>query len=206
MADNDNGYWYSPFKRNEDTSIADYVTKADLDLLLNPDHVSRKFRLIYESLFYSGMRAGELLNAKAKSLVHNKHGYFIELPYHKTSTTPERTPITKDVFIKLHDYCRDTKKKPIDYIFSGQRGKHNVQWLNVKLTVHCRAVGIRRIITTHSFKKGLVVGLRSAGYGYAEIAAITRNKNLTVFRKHYDKLEKKHAYELLEKYSNESDD
>jgi integrase len=177
------------------------ATFDDLDKLQNADLVPLKWRLYYRILYNSSMRGSELLNIKRKHLIQTRQGYFIILERQKSGRKNDRTPIVKDDFIDLIDYSNYTKKGLNDYIFTGQRGKHNIQWANKRLAEHCELVGIERHLTTHSFRKGNIVSMRDSNIPYAEISEITRHKNLKVMSDHYNPKRKKHAYNLAENFA-----
>ena len=186
----------------------DFVTKLDLKKLCS-EIIPQRYRLIYTTLFHSGMRPGEVLNItpsdfhKEYKEDKNKDYYFIELKKQKNKVKNELTPIPQEDYIKLIDYVRYNKIPQTGYIFGSGKLKYkkpmSVSWLNRKLKDHKELVGITKKITAHSFRSGLVVYLLDKGHTYPDIATITRHQNISVMQKHYDKRIKHRGFEILEK-------
>lgn len=186
----------------------DYVEKIDLKKL-NVDLVPLRFRLIYNTLFYSGMRPGEVLALKPTHFhkeyreEKDKHYYFIDLEKQKNKETNELTPIRQQDYLGIMDFVRMQKIGSSSFIFGSPRTKYqkpmSVSWLNRELKKHLALVGITKDITAHSFRAGLVTYLREEkGLTYAEIATITRHQNLRIMQKHYDKRIKHNAFDIIE--------
>lgn len=176
-----------------------FITETELRLLTNPDKIEMPFRLIYRVCFYASLRGGEILNAKARHLQRIDAKCYLLMEHQKNKEKNELTPLREQDYISLKEYCEFWKRKPDDYIFIGIRGKHRVNWLNDNLKRHVELVGINRHLSSHAFKRGRVIDLKDKGYDYAEIANLTRNKDINILIKTYDKLAKKHATELVEK-------
>lgn len=179
---------------------SEMATEEDVLALQNPEIIPLKIRLIVRVLWNSGLRAGELLQAKRNNLVRKNYGYFLILETQKSGVLNEPTPLTQEDYFALVEYCDYHNKRPSDFILTGERGRHKVQWLNRELKKYCKKVGITINLTSHSFRKGRIVSLRENDVPYAEIAEITRHKNLKVMSDHYNPKKKAHAYKLTEKY------
>lgn len=186
----------------------DYVTKSDLKKLNDPDRIPQRFRIIYNTLFYSGMRPGEVLKTKPQELKKeyredkDRNYYFIDLKTQKNKQTNELTPIREVEYISIIDYIKMNEIKNKCFVFGSSKYKFEIQmsvsWLGRKLNDHLKLVGIDKDITPQSFRAGLVTYLKEKGISYAEIATITRHQNLTVMQKHYDKRQKHNAYNIIE--------
>jgi len=186
----------------------DYVTINDLKKLQN-ELIPLKYRLIYTVLFYSAMRPGELLIRKPIHF-HKDHNdekdkdyFFFELKTQKNGTENELTPIRQQDYISMIDYIRICNIKDDEYIFGSKKLQYkkpmSVSWLDRKIKEHLELVGIKKSITAHSFRSGLVTYLHEEkGLSYAEIATITRHQNIRVMQKHYDKRMKFTAYNIID--------
>jgi len=185
----------------------DYVTLQDLKKL-NGEAIPLKYRLLYTTLWYSGMRPGEVLKMKPgdfhKELLeeNNKTYYFYDLKTQKNGTENELTPIRQQDYIAIMDYVRLMKIGPTDFIFGSSRFKFkkkmSVSWLDRMLENHLPLVGIDKDITAHSFRSGFVTYLRKKNVDYNEISIVTRHQNIDVMKKHYDKRIKYSAFEMIE--------
>ena len=180
------------------------VSENDLQLLQDPDLITWKHRIIYTVLFYSGLRASELLTLKPRQLrkrfnsEDNRNEYFIRLEQQKNKEINEDTPLRERDYADLISYIQANDVRSHEFVFTSRLKKHNtVEWLNRCLKTQCKKLGIMKNITSHSFRKGRVTQLKRKGYGYAEIAAITRHKNIRVMQKHYDKQIKSRAFEIV---------
>ena len=60
-----------------------YVTEQEVKLLTDPDKIELPWRLIYRVLFYSGLRASELLKCKVRQLQSVDDGFYILLENQK---------------------------------------------------------------------------------------------------------------------------
>lgn len=176
-----------------------FITENEIRLITDPDKVEMPFRLIYRVLFFSALRCHELLNAQTKHLQRIDGKGYLLLEYQKNKEKNELTPLREQDYISLREYTDLHKRQPEDYIFIGKRGKHKVQWLNINLKRHYQLVGINRHLSSHAFKRGRIVTLKNKGHDYAEIANLTRNKDIGMLIRIYDKLAKEHASELVEK-------
>jgi len=176
---------------------------------LNSEIIPLKFRILYTTLFYSGMRPGEVCNMQSYYFHRQfdekkqKQYYFYDLKTQKNGEQNELTPIRQQDYLAMKDYCELLGIGPHDFIFGSKKYKFkkpiSVSWLDRQVADHCKLVGIEKKITAQSFRSGLVTYLREQGYGYDEISTITRHQNIRVMQKHYDKRIKKGAYELIEK-------
>jgi len=182
-----------------------YITESELKQLLDPDLVPWKYRIIYRILYYSALRAGELMKIKPKHLIRqtnnedSREEYFLLLEHQKNQEKNEYTPIRLEDYTILLDYCKQHDIKKNQLIFSNRQDiPHSVSWLNRQLKKHCVKVGLNKPISSHSFRAGRVTSLKRKGLGYAEIAIITRHKNLKTLSDHYDKKIKSRAYEIVQ--------
>jgi integrase len=186
----------------------DYIEKLDLKKL-SSDIIPLRFRLIYNTLFYSGMRPGEVLKLKPTDFHKeyredkDKNYYFIDMATQKNKTKNELTPIRQVDYTGIMDFVRLQTIGSSDFIFGSPRNKFqkqmSVSWLNRELKKHMSLVGITKDLSAHSFRAGLVTYLREEkGLTYAEIATITRHQNLRIMQKHYDKRIKHNAYDIIE--------
>lgn len=178
----------------------DYITLDEVEKLSTDERIPYKWRLIYRVLFFSALRASELLTARFRQLVWNRDGFFLLLERQKNKTKNELTPMRKEDFKEVWWYCKNRESLLDSYIFVGQRGKHTVQHLNRMIKQHTKIVGVRSYLASHSFRRGRVVHLANMGVPYAEIAIITRHRNVQMLMKHYDKDVKRRSYELLEQF------
>lgn len=177
----------------------EYIRISELERLVR-DPVPKKWQMIYRVLFFSALRANELLTARVRQLVKTEDGYFLLLEKQKNGTKNELTPMRKEDFRDLVWYVRNRRYQQDDYIFQGQRGKHTVQYLDRQIKKHGLLVGIRPFLASHAFRRGRVVHLANQGVPYAEISTITRHKSVVMLMKHYDKDVKRRSYELLQRY------
>lgn len=174
-------------------------------VLLNPDLVPWKNRILYSLMYYSALRSIEALTLKSMNILKKyndqdkRDEYFIFLKTQKNKEKNELTPIRKENYIELVTYCKTNKIRPKNYVFSSRLKIRNTnQWLNGVLKKDCLKVGITKILSSQCFRKGRVTQLRRDGVPYEEIATITRHQNIRTMMKHYDKQIKSRAYELIE--------
>lgn len=183
------------------------TTISDLRKLIS-EVIPLKYRILYQTLFYSGMRPGEICQFQSfyfhKEIDEEKHKtyFFYDLKDQKNGEKNELTPIRQQDYIAMKDFCEINKILPHDYIFGSSKFKFKkpmtVSWLDRKLEEHCKLVDITKKLTAQSFRAGLVTYLADKGIAYGEISKITRHQNINVMAKHYDKRRKKGAYELIE--------
>lgn len=166
--------------------------------------------MIYTILYYSALRAGELLNSKRKHLIKNysvedkRSEYFLLLEDQKNNEKNEYTPLRMQDYTALIDYCNTENIKSEEFIFSnrkdskGKRIPISVSGLNRHLKRLCKKLQIETHYSSHSFRAGRVTELRKKGYDYGSIAIITRHQNIKMLIRHYDKKIKSRAYEIVE--------
>jgi integrase len=188
----------------------DEVTKLDLQKLNNVDLVPKKFRIIYNTLWRSGMRPGELMKMTPsdfykKSMDDGSVEYYFHLKTQKNKVKNEITPVHIQDYTDMMDYIHRYGIGQNDYIFGSKKYKFKkkttVSWLGRELKTHLKLVGIDKDITPHSFRSGMIGHLLNADYTYGEISRITRHQNISTMIKHYDKRHKSRASRMVAEIS-----
>jgi len=192
----------SPGRPRGKTSPKDFITEQEYLLLQENELIPYKYRLMYRVLYHSAFRIDELLSLKPEDLKieenQNNHEleYYAVLKKQKSGPEGEFVPLLPKDYKLLQDYIKKQKKRPDEYIFTGQRGRHTGSWINEQFKRHCKMTGIR-VLTTHAFRRAFITRQKQRGWSYEDIADVTRHKRIDTMRKHYDKGIKSRAFRML---------
>ncbi len=130
----------------------EWLTKAEIGQILNNPGISRRDELMISMLYWCALRVSEMAAIKIKD-INIKTGN-LTLWQSKKSDDPELVHIPEQLIKSISQWTRENKLKPKDYLIRSQKGG-SLSRIQIYRSIkdNARRIGIKKKITTHSFRR-----------------------------------------------------
>lgn len=165
--------WIERPKGKRDRPV--YLTKEEIDMLINAEK-SYKYKVIWKTLFNTGLRISELINLKLND---------VDLVAHQIYVSAQKTeegrviPITSTLAKELDTYIKNYRKGNTPYLFTSKSGKQLSRidvWKHLKKTAD--KVGIKKKISPHVLRHSCATYMLENGVDIRTIQQILGHKSL----------------------------
>ena len=155
----------------------EWLTKAEIGLILNNPAISRRDELIISMLYWCALRVSEMAAIKIKD-INIKTGN-LTLWQSKKSDTPELIHIPEQLIKSISQWTRENKLKPKDYLIRSQKGG-SLSRIQIYRSIkdNARRIGIAKKITTHSFRRSRATHLLDGGLPLEKVSRFLRHNRL----------------------------
>lgn len=155
-----------------------WLTKEEYNQLISDPYLPRKDDIIIQLLYSCALRVSELASIKVKDV--NIKNATICIQESKTSNDPALVPVPAPVLKMIVQWISDHRLSQNRYLFFSSHDKkvsrtliHNL----IKKAV--RRAGIKKEITTHSFRRARAQILLDSGLPLEQVSQLLRHKHIT---------------------------
>lgn len=209
----DNDYLVkSPFRNMKPRRIQEIkkIIPNDLELESLRDvaiHSSKREIAIFDFLYSTGVRIGEMLELKLESIDFNNNMVMIYAP--KTRKY-RNIPLSVRAIKHIKEYHDELHEQGIytEYVFLNERktkhkGYSHVSKSNITRTLKklTKDANVSKNITVHSFRKALATRLKNAGVDASVISYVLGHSSFNTTLKHYIEIQPDMVKRELSKFS-----
>jgi len=180
----------------------EWLSKAEIRTLFSHPDLRTRDLLLYKTCYYGGFRISEVLKSKREDYRDEDYTYLILREQKTDKMNWEPQPIPRHVYADVLRFCNDNKIKTQDHVFQSNRKKplsYNTVYKNLKKA--CEACGIKKEVTTHSFRRSRATHLLNDGLSIYKVSTFLRHKQIRTTIK-YLKLSKKRLSDDVAKIDN----
>jgi len=155
----------------------EWLTKAETNQILNDPGISRRDELMISMLYWCALRVSEMAAIKIKD-INIKTGN-LTLWQSKKSDDPELVHIPEQLIKSISQWSRENKLKPQDYLIRSQKGG-SLSRIQIYRSIkdNARRIGIKKKITTHSFRRSRATHLLDGGLPLEKVSRFLRHNRL----------------------------
>ena len=155
----------------------EWLTKAEIGQILNNPAITRRDELMISMLYWCALRVSEMAAIKIKD-INIKTGN-LTLWQSKKSDDPELVHIPEQLIKSISQWSRENKLKPKDYLIRSQKGG-SLSRIQIYRSIkdNARRIGIKKRITTHSFRRSRATHLLDGGLPLEKVSRFLRHNRL----------------------------
>jgi len=185
----------------------EWLSKKEITILFNHPDLSSRDLLLMRVTYFGAFRVSEVLNSKLEDYRNEDDYTFLILRKQKTDKRNwENQPIPVNLFGDVQRFCKDKEIKFQDFVFQTQKshGNHMSYSMAYKIVrKYVDIVGIKKKITTHSFRRSRATHLLDDGLDLYVVSKLLRHKSIATTQK-YLKLSKKSLFDKVAAIDNKS--
>jgi site-specific recombinase XerD len=162
---------YGRFKKKERIYITEQETRLIFGTIEKP-----LIKLVLQTLYYTGMRIGELENLKLKdidfenNIIHIKDG---------KGQKDRSVPLHSELKVLLTDYIDRWRLNVVsDYVICTKTGRISQEYVTAELRNTLMLAGIKRNITPHTFRHTFASNLIKNGVNVVQVQKLLGHENL----------------------------
>lgn len=178
----------------------EWFSELEIETLWQTPGISSRDLLLMRVCYFGAFRVSEALNSKWEDYRREDDYTYLLMRDQKTDKTNwETQPIPPHIYGEIDRYCKDKKIKTQDNVFQSNRSpqlSYPMAYKIVKKSV--KMAGIKKPITTHSFRRSRATHLLNNGMALEDVSGILRHNDLETTMK-YLKISKKGLFNKMEK-------
>ena len=184
----------------------EWLSQAELSKLFSCEKISFKDLMLMKTLYFGGFRISETLEFRRGDLVKEEgdlgevaNCYLIIGSQKNDKKNREKQPILCELYAQLVMFCKERKIGSHDFIFSSQMRKQMSRQRAFQIVQEsAKKAGIDKKITTHTFRRTIIMHLLDQGMQQVDISKFVRHSSIYSIAS-YVKLSKKKIAEKIRK-------
>lgn len=177
----------------------EWLSKEEIEKLFRNPEISSRDLLLMKVCYYGALRISEALNSKREDYRDEDYAYLLLRDQKTDKENWEAQPIPPELYGDIRRFCKDKGVRFQDFIFQSNRSPKLSYPMAYKIIKKCAKIaGIKKPITTHSFRRSRATHLLNGGMGLYKVSKVLRHKDIDTTMKYLKISKKKLSQEIEE--------